>query len=237
MNHTSRMTALLAAFRRERNGAVADAMRPYGTPCGLNYGVSLPTLRRIVAAEAAGEAADGAADDALARYLWRQDVRELRLAALHLADAARLSGDGADGWVDGIATSEEAEEAAFALLRHAEGFDALFAGWIARADRPLVQYAALLAAARRDVEKAEWVDAAVEAVAGADRLAAAVPPAVDRYAARLVAQGAVALCAAFGGVNGAARSAVLRAIGMAGEGPAACYLREELAWRLPDTEA
>lgn len=77
MNRTSRMTALLAAFRRERNGAVADAMRPYGAPRGLNYGVSLPTLRRIVAAEAT--------DDDLARYLWQQDVRELRLAALHLA--------------------------------------------------------------------------------------------------------------------------------------------------------
>ena len=91
MNRTSRMTALLAAFRRERNGAVADAMRPYGAPRGLNYGVSLPTLRRIVAAEAT--------DDDLARYLWQQDVRELRLAALHLADAAQLADGGADLWL------------------------------------------------------------------------------------------------------------------------------------------
>ena len=29
-NHTSRMVALLAAMRRERNGAVADGMRWYG---------------------------------------------------------------------------------------------------------------------------------------------------------------------------------------------------------------
>ena len=200
MNRTSRMTALLAAFRRERNGAVADAMRPYGAPRGLNYGVSLPTLRRIVAAEAA--------DDDLARYLWQQD-----------------------------ATSEEAEEAAFALLRRAEGFDALFAGWIARSDRPLVQYAALLAAARREVRPTEWIVAAAEAVAGADRLAAAEPPAIDRYAARLVAQGAVALCAALGAENDANRQTVFRAVGSAGQGPAAAYLREELAWRLPDPEA
>lgn len=172
MNRTSRMTALLAAFRRERNGAVADAMRPYGAPRGLNYGVSLPTLRRIVAAEAT--------DDDLARYLWQQDVRELRLAALHLADAAQLADGGADLWIDGIATSEEAEEAAFALLRRAEGFDALFAGWIVRSGRPLVQYAALLAAARREVRPTEWIVAAAEAVAGADRLAAAEPPAIDR---------------------------------------------------------
>ena len=40
MDFTSRMAALLGAFRRERNGAVADSMRFYGAPCGLNYGVS-----------------------------------------------------------------------------------------------------------------------------------------------------------------------------------------------------
>ncbi len=39
---TSRMVALLGAMRRERNGAVADAMRYYGADYGLNYGVSLP---------------------------------------------------------------------------------------------------------------------------------------------------------------------------------------------------
>lgn len=227
MNHTSRMTALLAAFRRERNGAVADAMRVFGTPCGLNYGVSLPTLRRIVAAEAP--------DDAFARYLWRQDVRELKLAALHLADAARLTGDGADGWVDGLATSEEAEEAAFALLWRAEEFPSLFGAWIDRADRPLVQYAVLLAAARRAVRPEACVAAAAAAVRAADEAVAA--GAVERYAARLVAQGAVALCAAFGSENDANRQAVSRAVGSAGEGPAACYLREELAWRLPGSEA
>lgn len=77
MDYTSRMVALLRELRRERNGAVADSMRYYGTPYGLNYGVSLPTLRRIARAEAP--------DHGFARYLYRQDVRELRLAALHIA--------------------------------------------------------------------------------------------------------------------------------------------------------
>jgi len=83
MDFTSRMAALLGAFRRERNGAVADSMRFYGAPCGLNYGVSLPTLRTLARAEAA--------DHDFAKYLWRQDVRCLRLAALHIADPARLT--------------------------------------------------------------------------------------------------------------------------------------------------
>lgn len=227
MNPTSRMTALLAAFRRERNGAVADAMRLCGTPCGLNYGVSLPTLRSIVAREAA--------DPDFARYLWRQDVRELRLAALHLAAPAQLGGDGADGWADGIVNSELAEEAAFALLWRAEEFPTLFDAWIARAERPLLQYAVLLAAARRAVRSEAWIAAAAAAVRRADE--AALAGHVDRYAARLVAQGAVALCAAFGGENDANRQTVSRAVGSAGEGPAALYLREELAWRLPDCGA
>lgn len=47
MDFTSRMVALLGELRRERNGAVADAMRCYGAPYGLNYGVSLPTLRKL----------------------------------------------------------------------------------------------------------------------------------------------------------------------------------------------
>ncbi len=85
MDYTSRMVALLRELRRERNGAVADSMRYYGTPYGLNYGVSLPTLRRIARAEAP--------DHGFARYLYRQDVRELRLAALHIACPACLTPD------------------------------------------------------------------------------------------------------------------------------------------------
>ena len=83
MDYTSRMVALLRELRRERNGAVADSMRYYGTPYGLNYGVSLPTLRRIARAEAP--------DHGFARYLYRQDVSELRLAALHIACPACLT--------------------------------------------------------------------------------------------------------------------------------------------------
>ena len=41
------MIALLGAMRKQMNGAVADAMRYYGEKYGLNYGVSLPTLRQI----------------------------------------------------------------------------------------------------------------------------------------------------------------------------------------------
>lgn len=212
MNATSRMVALLARMRRERNGAVADAMCRYGRPCALNYGVSLPTIRQIARAEAP--------DHAYARLLWQQDVRELRLAALHLADPARLT-DEAGFWAAGIVDAELAEEAAFALLSRAEGFGGLFFRWCADAD-PLLRYAVLLAAARSALPTTAWIAAAAEA------LAAPAEP----TAARLVAQGAVAMFAALGSRGAEERQAVLRAAEALPAGPAADYVCEELAWRL-----
>ncbi|CUQ92824.1 DNA alkylation repair enzyme [Alistipes finegoldii] len=310
MDYTSRMVALLRELRRERNGAVADSMRYYGTPYGLNYGVSLPTLRRIARAEAP--------DHGFARYLYRQDVRELRLAALHIACPACLTPEEFPAWAAGIVNSEIAEEAAFALLSRAEAFPVLFSAWIASPDA-LLQYAALLAAARSPRLTASWVAPAVEAVhrnataeatteatatatadgastpvapdtfvsdasvqeasspevtapvAGASSvdvtpsdatapsaaIVSAAPgasPASDPHvaspcaagqqvscrpaaqhpvpAARLTAQGAVALLAAVAAQNEENRQAVLRAAGSLGKLPAEDYVHEELAWRL-----
>ena len=123
MNHTSRMTALLGELRRERNGAVADAMRLVGAPYGLNYGVSLPTLRRLARAEKP--------DYAFAKFLSLQDVRELRLAAYHIADPAGLTPGEFPFWASGIVNHELAEEAAFALLPRIGDFPALFRTWTA----------------------------------------------------------------------------------------------------------
>ena len=302
MDYTSRMVALLRELRRERNGAVADSMRYYGTPYGLNYGVSLPTLRRIARAEAP--------DHGFARYLYRQDVRELRLAALHIACPACLTPEEFPAWAAGIVNSEIAEEAAFALLSRAEAFPALFSAWIASPDA-LLQYAALLAAARSPPLTASWdataeatvetpAEAMTEATAAAisaaadtsvapgafvadtsvteasspevatpapgdssvgDTLSAAIvsaapgaSPAADPHvaspcaagqqvssrplaqhpvpAARLTAQGAVALLAAVAAQNEENRQAVLRAAGSLGKLPAEDYVHEELAWRL-----
>ena len=314
MDYTSRMVALLRELRRERNGAVADSMRYYGTPYGLNYGVSLPTLRRIARAEAP--------DHGFARYLYRQDVRELRLAALHIACPACLTPEEFPAWAAGIVNSEIAEEAAFALLSRAEAFPVLFSAWIASPDA-LLQYAALLAAARSPRLTASWVapageavhrnataeataEATTEATATATADGASTPVAPDTFvsdasvqeasspevtapvagassvdvtpsaatapsaaivsaapgaspasdphvaspcaagqqvscrpaaqhpvpAARLTAQGAVALLAAVAAQNEENRQAVLRAAGSLGKLPAEDYVHEELAWRL-----
>lgn len=244
------MVALLGELRRERNGAVADAMCLCGKPYGLNYGVSLPTLRRIARAETP--------DHDFARYLYVQDVRELRLAALYIAQPERVTMDEAAFWAAGIINSEVAEEASFALLSRVGVLPELFRSWITAS--PLLQYAALLAAARSPQASLAWVDAALEAVhrdaveaealvaaarsaAAADTSAApaagiagatgqAASASFAARAARLVAQGAVALCVAVGCRNEENRLAVHRKAGSLGKLPAEDCVHEELAWRL-----
>lgn len=244
------MVALLGELRRERNGAVADAMCLCGKPYGLNYGVSLPTLRRIARAETP--------DHDFARYLYVQDVRELRLAALYIAQPERVTADEAEFWAAGIVNSEVAEEASFALLSRVGVLPAIFESWMAAS--PLLQYAALLAAARSPQASLAWVDAALEAVhrnaveaealvaaarsaAVADASAApaagiagaagqAASASFAARAARLVAQGAVALCVAVGSQNEENRLAVHRKAGSLGKLPAEDCVHEELAWRL-----
>lgn len=113
-------------------------MRLVGRPYGLNYGVSLPTLRRLARAETP--------DHDFAEFLFRQDVRELRLAAFHIAEPDRLTPDDSAFWAAGIDNNELAEEAAFALLSRAGAFPALFGRWIAPSQPLLLRYAALMAA-------------------------------------------------------------------------------------------
>lgn len=216
MDFTSRMAALLGAFRRERNGAVADSMRFYGAPCGLNYGVSLPTLRTLARAEAA--------DHDFAKYLWRQDVRCLRLAALHIADPARLTPGEFAFWGDGLLNSEIAAEAAFALLSRIGAFPELFAAWIAPDAGWLRQYAALMAAARVPYPSPAWAVPAAAVVHGA--------------AAASIRKRTCWLMAPWRCSRPSGRETkrtgrrFSRAAGSLGQLPAEDCVHEELAWRL-----
>lgn len=218
MDFTSRMVALLGAVRRERNGAVADAMRWYGASYGVNYGVSLPTLRALARAEEP--------DYNFAKYLYLQQVRELRLAALHIAPPESLILSDLPFWASGIVNSEVAGEAAFALFSRADILPELFAEWIG-ACGPLLVYAALMAASRAVCPRVAWITPAWEAVQrhATDRR-------LPAGAARLVAQGAVALLAAIGAQNEENRQAVLLAAGSGDDSVAVDFVRGELAWRL-----
>ncbi len=126
------------------NGAVVGSMRFYGADYGLNYGVSIPTIRSV----AQGVCADVDERDTNHRFacqLLLQEIRELRLAAFWFADP--LVADLLDRVARSIINSEVAEEAAFVLLYRVEGVER----WLSEEgdNSELLSYCALLSLAKR----------------------------------------------------------------------------------------
>ena len=78
----------MGRVRREMNGAVSESMATHGQKYGLNYGVSVATIREIAATEQR--------DYDFAKYLYQQQVRELKLLACHLAEPRDQKGN---SWV------------------------------------------------------------------------------------------------------------------------------------------
>ena len=204
---TSRMVYLLGELRREMNGAVADSMRYFGTRYGLNYGVSLPTIRTIASKEPA--------NNDLALYLLKQDVRELRLAALHIADPSHFE-ESKELWQKGITTSEIAEEMAFALLSRVTVFDDIYKEWSASTDE-LIVYAALMAAARQK----HCIKTHISTL----------PDIIDRHPdSRLVAQGVIAMLSASLAEN--IKKQVQSILHALPHCKAQEYICDEMSWRM-----
>lgn len=211
MDHTSRMTALLGRFRRERNGAVADTMGYRGRRYGLNYGVSLPTVRSVARAEGR--------DHEFARYLFLQDVRELRLAALWIAEPERIGSGEFAFWAGGIVNSELAEECAFALLSRARRGEAWCRAWSEEGEE-LLQYAAIVGAARiPEIDLRAWLP----------RLRAMVAARPD---SALLARGGEVLLSALLASGRMPREELAAWIGTLPEGGAARRIADELSWRM-----
>lgn len=205
------MISLLGAMRKQMNGAVADAMYYYGANYGLNYGVSLPTVRQI--------AKEHEQNHDLALYLYKQQVRELRLAALHIAQPEYVTVAELPTWAEGVINSEVAEEMAFALLPHTPILKEIINEW-SQSDSEFLVYASLMAAARSEMAR----DTA---------LILAMPAIIERFStSRIIAQGAVALLAAAYDCDAEARKAVSTAISQLKDSPAANYVEEEMGWRM-----
>ena len=135
------------------NGAVSESMQRDGQKYGLNYGVSIATVREIVAEEER--------DYEFAKYLFKQQVRELRLAACHIAEPAKVDTHEFPFWSRGIVNSELAEELAFALLSKIYDINSLMGVWTVESNE-LVAYAALMAASRNERTLSEVALIAVE---------------------------------------------------------------------------
>ncbi len=207
-DNTSRMLALLGELRRDRNGMAADAMCSYGGQYGVNYGVAAHTIRDRAKSEGK--------DHAFAEFLYRQDVRELRIAALWIAEAERIVPSDFHIWAAGIINSEIAEQAALALLSAVERIDDLLAEW-SQSDNVLLGYAAMLAAARNEKRDDEMALGALYRI-------------IDAFSDnRLAGQGAVALLAAIAERD---TEAVKHFVDTLPQTSTAQYVREEMEWRL-----
>lgn len=210
MDNTSRMVALLGAVRKQMNGAVLDTLRYYGADYGLNYGVAIHSLRET--------ARETGRDDGFARFLYRQQVRELRIIALWIAEPDCTTAADFPFWAAGIINSEVAEQAAHALLSQIDDIDALLAGWCA-SENALLAYAALLAASR-----------SVRASVGA--VTEGVRSAVGRFPDnRIVAQGATAALASVAGEH---RERVLLLLDGLDDTPTARLVCDEMSWRMAE---
>lgn len=228
------MAALLGRFRRERNGLVADTMQYRGRRYGLNYGVSLPTVRAIARAERR--------DHEWARFLYVQDVRELRLAALWIADPASVTPDEFSTWAEGITNSEVAEECALALLSRAPQAVEWGLSWCA-SDDELLQYAGLLGLSRvPQLDFGRWPK--IEPQSVKKPTTESEPPAIfgpltevvrhvltTRPPSPLLARGVVALLSTVI-LDPHLHQEVVTLLGSLGEGDSIRYVREEMAWRM-----
>lgn len=212
------MIALLGAMRKQMNGAVADTMRYYGEKYGLNYGVSLPTLRQIANQEQP--------DHSLAQYLYKQQVRELRLAALHIAQPKNITSNEADFWAEGVINSEVAEEMAFAMLSKAAEAKAIIDKW-SDSDDELLIYTALMAASRNTENISKELIIKIESIAA-------------RYnSSRIIAQGIVALLVAANNAGDeksiiASTIAKIKELSIVPQSGFSTihYIAEELEWRI-----
>ena len=202
------MVALLGKIRKQMNGAVLDTFRYYGAKYGMNYGVALHSLRDM--------AREIGCDDELAHFLFRQQVRELQIIALWIADAEAVTEVEFDFWANGLINSELAEQAAQGLLSKITPIDTLVERWCGSGNE-LLAYAALLAASRSDKISINIVQSSVNKV---------VTTFADNH---LATQGVVAL---LGNKIENHRAVVESVLATLPDNRSAAVVREEIAWRL-----
>ena len=163
-NTSARMIELFGRLRKQMNGAVVDAMRERGAHYPMNYGVSVPTIAAV--------SREYGPDHALAALLYRQQVRELKIAAAYVDNPSEVSLEQMRRWADDFDQAELAEQTVYALFRHVP-FPIAATGaveWLA-SQRSYVCYGGLLLVGslfRTDAKECEqWAERMCEATISA----------------------------------------------------------------------
>ena len=205
----------MGRVRKQMNGAVSESMATDGENYGLNYGVSIATLREIAATEQP--------DHDFAKYLYQQQVRELRLLACHLAEPAMVDIHDFPFWARGIRNAELAEELAFALLSKIYDINSLMGIWTTESNE-LIAYAALMAAARNKRTTSEVAFIAAEKSVRANPTS------------RKIAHGVVALLCYIAENDKSVKIGLPTLLESMPDCPVKAFVAEELKWRLEAIE-
>ncbi len=96
--------------RLAMNGVTSSTMREYGLNYKLNFGVSLPHIKKL--------AQDYKPDRCLAESLWKEDVRELKILATMLYPIDMFSEETACKWIEEIPNQEIREQITRNLLQN-----------------------------------------------------------------------------------------------------------------------
>ena len=196
---------LLYRLRKEMNGAALDTMRYFGADYGRNYGVQIYAIRNL--------AREIGTNHDLAVLFYTENIREVRLVALWIAESEKVSVADFPFWASGIINSEVAEQASHALLSRIVPIAELLSTWC-KSDNALLAYCALLSAAR---------NGGVESTTAVTSILDVVTAFPDN---RLVAQGATALAANL------SDEAVAQLLETLPDNPTATLLRDEISWRV-----
>ena len=211
MDNTQRMIALLGKVRKQMNGAVSESMATHGQQYGLNYGVSIATLRQIAECEDK--------DYAFAKYLYQQQVRELKICACHIADPKMVDTHEFPFWSRGITNAELAEELAFALLSKIYDINSLMGIWTTESNE-MVAYAALMAASRNERTMSEVAYIAIENAIKANP------------ESEYIAQGVVALVCYIASRDKSVKVGIPTLLSSLADSATKRRVEEELEWRL-----
>lgn len=113
-------------FRLLMNGVASLSLRKAGFDYKLNWGVSLPELRRM--------AEDYGKDFHLAMELWKEDVRECRILATMIMPIENMDAAMTDVWVSDVRNQEIANIASLNLFQYIDNAKGFAFSWIASDD-------------------------------------------------------------------------------------------------------
>lgn len=113
-------------LRLAMNGVVSSSMRNKGVDYKMNFGVDVPRLKEI--------AQKYESNAALAKELWKLDVRELKILSTMLYPVSEFNEANADEWMNEIPNHEIREHLCRNLLQRLPYADELVQKWTADAN-------------------------------------------------------------------------------------------------------